>query len=84
MEIKDVKKVKSNMGEIEFYQYFYGGFDRSFIKEYIKQFRESEKILQLIYKLLKDNKDYKATLYEGKVGIENIKTKDYYSLDIEF
>lgn len=83
MTKKEINQEKKNMGEIEFYNYFYG-FDSDFIKEYINQFRESEKILQLIYNLLENNKNYKIKLYENSISIENEKTKDRYSILIEF
>lgn len=85
MKIKDIEKIKNNMGEVEFYKYFYFSTkDDSFIEDYIEQFRESEKIIQLIYKLLKDSKEYKVDLYEGCIQLENKNTRDSYKITIEF
>lgn len=84
MTKKEIEKEKNSMGEIEFYQYFFGGYDSDFIEEYIDQFRESEEILYLIYNLLKNNKQYNVELFEGSLSIENKKTKEYYKLTLEF
>ena len=84
MNKKEINNIKNNMGEIEFYKYFYYNGDDEFMEEYIEQFREQEKILQLIYKSIKDDKNYKINLYEGSISIENKKTKDCYKISIEF
>lgn len=83
MTKKEIERVKKNMGEIEFYQYFYWDANESYIKEYINQLRESEKLYNIIYESLKNNKDYNIMLFEGSITIENKKTKDCYHLTIE-
>lgn len=92
MKINEIKKIKENMGEIEFYQYFYFDGDRDFMEENIKRFRESEELLQTIYCLLQNEidgeesslSDYKVELFEGSLSITNKKTKNSYSVGIEF
>ena len=84
MTIKEIEKVKKNMGEINFYQYFFFDGDYDFMIEHIENFKESEKIIRLIFELVKDNKDYEVELFESSLSFENKKTKNNYKISIEF
>ena len=83
MKIKEIEEVKKGMGEIEFYRYFYYDGDDEFMEENIEEFRESEKIIQHIYKLLEDDKKYNVKLNESGITVYD-KNKKMYSIRIEF
>lgn len=83
MKIKEIEEVKKSMGEIEFYRYFYYDGDDEFMEENIEEFRESEKIIQHIYKLLEKDKKYNVKLNESGITVYD-KNKNTYSIDIEF
>ena len=83
MTVNEIKKMKKNMGEVEFYRYFYYDGGEQFTKDYIEQFRESEKIIQYIYKLLEKDKKYNVELNENGITIYD-KNKNNYSIRIEF
>lgn len=86
MKINEIKKIKENMGEIEYYQYFYFDSSEDFIQDNIKQFREQEKIMMYITEILLQQKQdkYNITFSDGSIMFENKKTKDSYSINIEF
>ena len=83
MKIKEIEEVKKSMGEIEFYRYFYYDGDDEFMEENIEEFRESEKIIQHIYKLLEEDKKYNVKLNESGITVYD-KNKKMYSVRIEF
>lgn len=84
MEINKIEKLKKNMGEIEFYQYFYYDGDRDFMEKNIERFREQEKILKLINRRLQQDNTFDVELFEGSLSITNKKTKNSYIVTIEF
>lgn len=69
---------------IKHYSYYYSD-SEDFVKEYLENYKEMDIILKQIFENIKAmKKDYKIILSENGIHFENKKTKESYSLRIEF
>lgn len=77
-------KKRTKEEKIFYYSYFYNS-SEDFVQDYFNNFEEMESILKRITKELKElKKDYNVNLGDGSIMIENKKTKESYTLTIEF
>ena len=69
---------------IERYSYYYSD-SKCFVEEHLENYIEMDLILKTIFKNIDVmKKDYKISLYDNSIHFENKKTKESYSLRLEF
>ena len=69
---------------IKHYSYYYSD-SEDFVEEYLKNYIEMDQILKTVFKNIQDmKKDYNINLGENSIMFENKKTKESYSMRIEF
>ncbi len=69
---------------IKYYSYCFND-SESFVEEYLDNYKEMSKILKTVFKNIKEmQKDYNIFFGDSKIMFENKKTKESYSLSIEF
>ena len=69
---------------IKYYSYYFND-SESFVEEYLENYKEMSKILKTVFKNIKEmRKDYNIFLGDSKIMFENKKTKESYSISIEF
>lgn len=69
---------------IKHYSYYYSD-SEDFVEEYLEHYIEMDQILKTIFKNIKEmKKDYKISLGEKSISLENKRTKKSYSINIEF
>lgn len=69
---------------IKHYSYYYSD-SEDFVEEYLENYIEMDQILKTIFKNIKEmEKNYKIRLGENSISLENKKTKECYSINIEF
>lgn len=69
---------------IEMYSYWFSD-SEDFVEEYLENYKEMSYILKNVFKNIQDmKKEYKIRLSENSINFENKKTKESYSIRIEF
>ena len=69
---------------IKHYSYYYSD-SEDFVEEYLENFKEMDIILKTVFENIKCmKKDYKIVLTEKGIYFENKKTRNSYTITIEF
>jgi hypothetical protein len=69
---------------IKKYSYYYSD-SESFVEEYLENYIEMDQLLKSIFKNINEmKKDYAISLGEASIMLTNKKTKNSYSIRIEF